>query len=334
MGRKRSKENALLPKGVYRHRDNYVYRPYLGGGAFGKRITLCPVTAPLSKVHEALERIHKRERDSLDWLLTTYLESPHVRGLRPQTQRDYAQYKQQLCEARGRGGRFGDAKLSTITRRTIRGYLDSATAPVSANRQISFMSAAWNWCLERHDIPVNPCEGVSKNRERSRDRYVTQDEFKAFAALAHPAYVPLFMEIAYLCRARWSEVATMRVTAIREDGLLVQRAKGSRSEITAWTPRLRAAVDACRAYNASAPTPIDGAYLIHTKRGLPISYSTWKNAWRRSMNKWLAQDGERFSFHDIKAAGTSDQAENESGHKSARMRDVYVRKPQLVEPPK
>ncbi len=35
---------------------------------------------------------------------------------------------------------------------------------------------------------------------------------------------------------------------------------------------------------------------------------------------------ERFTFHDIKAKGVSDHGSHHSGHKSARMTDVYLRK--------
>jgi len=36
--------------------------------------------------------------------------------------------------------------------------------------------------------------------------------------------------------------------------------------------------------------------------------------------------GEHFTFHDIKAKGVSDHDTNHSGHKSRKMRGVYIRK--------
>ena len=330
MGRNKSKASEGLPTHVIRERGNYVYRPYLGGGKFGHRVKLCPLSAPTSAVWAAYERVTKSGKGTLQWMLNEFTESREFQRLKPRTRSDYLQYKRQLCETQGKRGKFGEAKLRQITPRTIQGYLDAYAHPVAANRQISFMQSAWNWCRRRYDIPENPCTGV-RNDESARDRYVTQEEFEAFKAIATSEYVPLFMELAYLCRARWGEVSDMRHSDILEEGLLVRRLKGSKSEITAWTPRLIAAVDACKALNATAPAPISGSYLIHTSRGGKVSYSTWKNAWRRAMLKW---DGESFTFHDLKASGYSDMSNPEAGHRSARMHDVYMRKAQLVEPPK
>ena len=107
------------------------------------------------------------------------------------------------------------------------------------------------------------------------------------------------------------------------------RKKGSISEITAWNPRLSAVVSRCKEFNKNAPVPIAGAYLLHDGKGLPIKQQAFLSAWRRTMNKW---SGEHFTFHDLKAAGYSDQKKQEAGHRSPRMHDVYNRKLQIVEP--
>lgn len=120
-----------------------------------------------------------------------------------------------------------------------------------------------------------------------------------------------------------------------EDGLRLVRLKGSEGEITAWTPRLRAAVDAAKAFNAGAPTPISGAYLIHDKHGHQINKNAFDSAWRRLMTKVEAAGIERFTFHDLKAMGASSQKDNFAGHrdKSGKMRKTYVRKLQIIQPP-
>lgn len=132
---------------------------------------------------------------------------------------------------------------------------------------------------------------------------------------------------------RRAEVFSRKVSDCVSDGLILVRTKGSEGEITAWTPRLRAAVDAARAFNQSAPTPIGGAYLIHSKRGVPIEKNAFDSAWRRFMDKVQAAGIERFTLHDLKSKGVSEQKSNWAGHKSSRMRKTYVRKLQIVEPP-
>ena len=144
------------------------------------------------------------------------------------------------------------------------------------------------------------------------------------------------MELAYLCRARRSEVSALRETDVLPDGLRLNRGKGSEGEITAWTPRLRAAVEAARAVHPKAPTPIKGgAYLIHDKAGQPIKKNSFDSAWRRLMNRAIDAGIAPFTFHDLKACGYSDMKEQFAGHKdrSGKMHRVYNRKLRIVEPP-
>jgi len=54
-------------------------------------------------------------------------------------------------------------------------------------------------------------------------------------------YVAPCMELAYLCRMRMSEVLDLTDANYLESGLLVKRRKGSKNNITEWTPRLSAA---------------------------------------------------------------------------------------------
>lgn len=141
------------------------------------------------------------------------------------------------------------------------------------------------------------------------------------------------MELAYLCRARWGEVAALKISDLTPEGVRLVRTKGSEGEITAWSPRLRQVVRDCKAYNAGAPSPISGAYLIHDKTGAPIKQNAFQSAWGRAMRPWVAQGGERFTYHDIKAMGIGKQKDNFGGHRSEKMRKVYVRELQVVEPP-
>jgi len=335
MGRKRAKANQNLPPYVYKKRGNWIYRPYLGrkGGKTlrGETVYLCPVNAPMSDLWKAYERVTKSGRGTVKWLLGLYMDSPKVAKLAAKTQAGYADDARLMCSRKSNGKAFGDVPLGQITRKTIRTYLDTYPAPVAANRHISLLKAAWNWALERHDdLPDNPCVGVRLNDEESRTRYVEPHEVEAVKHLA-TGYVPLFIEIAYLCRARFNEIAALKVGDIKDEGLLLRRSKGSIDEITAWSPRLRAVIDACLAYNNEAPSPISGGYLIHNKRGEPIKYRAFRSAWVRLMDKWSAKGGEYFTFHDLKAAGVSDHATNASGHRSDAMKKVYVRKAQLTE---
>lgn len=341
MGRKRSKAALHWShlKGVYRKRDTLIYRQYLGmfeGKArFARDVYLCALDAPLSELHAAYEQATASDdRGTLAWLLNQYHDSAQFDDLAERTRADYLDYKRLICGYTMANGRtFGEAPLDRVRRTTIRGYLDKYGAPIAANRHVQYIKAAWNWALERYDwMPENPCSGVKLNRQTARNRYVDQVEFQAFKATTSGA-IPVFMELAYLCRARWSEIAALRNSDILDDGLRLVRKKGSEGEITAWTPRLLAAVDAAKAFNPAAPTPLAGGYLLHTDKGQPIRRNAFQSAWGRAMRKWVANGGERFTFHDLKAAGYSDQRKQDAGHLSDKMHKTYSRKLRIVEPP-
>jgi len=51
------------------------------------------------------------------------------------------------------------------------------------------------------------------------------------------------------------------------------------------------------------------------------------------MRKWVEAGNERFTYHDIKACGYSDQKVQDAGHRSEKMHKVYNRKMRVVIPP-
>ena len=333
----RRRINDGLPKYVRRRKYGVIYTPYLGREhgrtVWGRDINLGPPDMPVAAIWEAYERETRVETDTLRWLLSAFHGSAKFKALKPQTQKHYEGYREILVSYPMANGRpFGNARLDRIKRTAIQRLIDSYHAPIAINRMVQYLKSAWNWGLNRHEIPPNPCIGVELNKQEARTRYVTQDEIEAFQRLTS-GYVPLFIELAYLCRARFSEVAAIKATDCIAEGLCVRRGKGSDGEITAWTPRLVAAVESCKAFNPQAPVPISGAYLIHDRQGQPIKRNTFQSRWGRAMRKWVKDGGERFTFHDLKAAGYSDQKVQSAGHRSEKMHRVYNRKLRIVEPP-
>lgn len=345
MGRKRNKDNQRLPPYVYprKDRNHYEHREYLGKGKTGKRTYLCPMDAPISEVWKTWEALTQQHEFTLRWLLDTYNGSEENLDNALSSQRQHHMYRNKLVQAVGaKGGKFGDLPLEKINRLMIRRYLDIAQYKVGANRHIQYLKSAWNWARQRFaQVPQeNPCEGVTLNKERSRDRYVEDWEYDLVQDIiiqkTRSPYLAIMMELAYLCRLRNSEVRNLKHSDIQGDRLRIKRGKGSMGELTRISPRLQAAIDAARSLNADAPVPITGAYLLHNKRGLKISKNAFDSAWQRVMDTatttGLEIDGEaiklqeRFVFHDLKAKGVTDHTEQWAGHKSEKARLVYVRK--------
>ncbi len=320
------RSNRSLPPQVRREKGRGVFfREYHGrvNGKiqWGPRLWLADYDAPMSVIWQRWENLQAKKVHTVGWMLDLYYKSDTYKGLSPRTQSDYDSLGRLLSQAPMADGKvFSDLLLSKITKRTIRKYLDLYPAKSSANRQISFFKAAWNWAEERFDIPTNPCLGVKMNKEKPRSRYVTHEEFDEALSLA-PEWLQIAMELSYWCRARRGEVLSMRRSDASEEGLLVNRKKGSRSEITD-APRIRELV------SRSAHLPGTSDYLVRNKKG-PITASAFDSAWRRLS----AKHSNPFPFHDIKAKGISDmKGEVWAGHKSGRMLDVYVRKPRKIMP--
>jgi integrase len=268
----------------------------------------------MSEVWRLYEEMVGDERQTLGWLLALYKDSDRFRELSPKSQKDYSKAIEKLTGAPVGNDRFGSIELRLIDKRSIRSYLDTYPSPVAANRQIAVLKSAWNWVLERHNVPDNPCIGVKLNREAPRQRYVTDDEFEWVQRNA-PAPISQMCELAYLLRGRLSEVLAIRVEHISDAHIEFYRLKGSEGELCALSDRLRAAVSDVRG----------GEYICHQ-----YSESGFRSAWKRLQGKMKKDGIEPFPFHDLKSKGVSDHETNHSGHRSPSMRKTYVRKLQEV----
>ena len=123
-------------------------------------------------------------------------------------------------------------------------------------------------------------------------------------------------------------------------GVYARRGKGSDSEITEWSPRLKAAVEFARSLRESRPRQLKGQPLVTNSQGSRLLMDTFKTAWGRII-KMAMKDGvliegkrvrleARFHAHDLKAKGLTDHPEKYAGHRTEKMRAVYNRKPDIV----
>ena len=141
---------------------------------WGKTTIIAPADAPMSEVWRAYEEAVGDSRQTVGWLLRLFMDSEQFAALADKTQKDYRMAIERLVNAPVGNDRFGSVALHRVDKRSIRSYLDTYDAPVAANRHVAILKSAWNWCLERYQIPDNPCIGVTLNREAPRERYVTE----------------------------------------------------------------------------------------------------------------------------------------------------------------
>lgn len=343
-GKRIQPNHHALPKYVYIRRGWYVYREYLGHGKLGKDIKLCPADAPVSELwqrYESLTCIGAPSK-TLDWLFAQYLASSQHAAKSEKTRRDYEKNAGTIGKTKLKTGEaFGQIDADRITPGVIRKYIDArkktdgSPAPVAANRETAFLSVCFAWAVERDLLKTNPCRDVRRNSEKPRTRYVTEAEYQQiYNQAAKWPHVQCAMEFAYLCRMRLCEVLDLKQSDITDAGIHVRRRKGSRDNITTWSPRLDAAVKLSRSLPMPTAIPIN-PYLIRGLSGQRLTESGFQTLWQKLMIEAAEQGMERWTFHDLKARGVSDSdgdKQQASGHKSAAMVATYDRKLAEVKP--
>lgn len=230
---------------------------------------------------------------------------------------------------------FGKMRPQDIRPVHIAKYLDERgkTAPVRANREKALLSHAFSMAMRWGIVDFNPCNGVARNTETPRDRLVTDRELCGF--IAHNAgsetgfLLGLTAWLAYLTSQRRGDLLKLRLDRIIDDGILVQQGKTGAKVLVEWTPKLRECVAEIRAL----PRPVRGLFLICNRGGQPYTDSGFKALWGRAMTTWVAEGGERFHFHDLRAKAVTKmvedgrKAQDLSGHASeAMVAKVYDRR--------
>jgi integrase len=337
----RPRQSASLPNGIKPEAlPIYVYWDATGKGrwllktydrATRKTSTkrLAGPKATLREIWDAYEA-HTQEPPkalTVRSLIEMFEASPQWADLAETTRRDYRICAASICAAKTKNGQeAGETHPGGWTPGGVRKVIEARaeTSRSRANHDLRYLRRLFSWAVERDLIATNPARGVSILKEASRDRYVTDDEYVGFLALAgekYPYLAPV-AELAYLCRLRVSEVCDLRRDGITEAGLFAARRKGSKDALTGWTPRLRAAVDCALGLHEGDTNP----YLIPGATGGRMGESTIQTAWQRSMVEWAALGNPRWTIHDIKRKGISDFEGDKlaaSGHRSASMLKVY-----------
>lgn len=217
-----------------------------------------------------------------------------------------------------------------------------------ANKELGYISRIFSWAYAYEKVKFNPAKGVPKLTIKARQHYAEDKDYYFLLQVAKESaywYMPIAMEIAYLCRMRLSEVIDLTDTNALPDGLLVKRRKGSRDNIVAWTDHLsalwKAAISKRDEILASKnkPLPSDRPIFISDRTGDRIMRESLKTAKGRIDKQAKAKAVElgmtytHFTFHDLKRKGVTDTNGNKqeaSGHRNAAMLNIYDVKPIIV----
>jgi integrase len=342
MGKRRGKDPM---NGIYidRRWEYWVYRPYLGSGKKGKPVKLVPMDRPASDALKAREALLTPQENTFEALSLDYLKSPKFRKKAPTTKEGYRRSHNQLCNMSMTDGRkFGQYRSQDITKTLLREYLDWFIVDdekykkgyVLANRHISYIDSVFCWAIECEKVKHNPAK-ITKNVEKSRDHYVEDVDYYHAMYIPGPDYLPFVMELAYLCRARKDiEVLNIKLKDdgkhpfVTPDGIYLRRGKGSKTQLIAFTPRLKETVE-----QAKKLYGISSIHLVHDREGQRIKKEAIKSAWQRKMVVLKAAGGTPFTIHDLKHKGVTDfdgDKAKATGDWSAGMRKVYDQSVEII----
>jgi integrase len=308
---------------------------------------LCGVDSSLTEIWMAFEALNAPLAMTFAALSADFQTTPLWRRLAVSTQRDYLDCHQSICgRALKNGDRLGSIPISKWTIGTVRKYRDirGEESASRANKELAYIKRIFSWAYEYEKLKFNPADGVKKLTIKARQHYAEDKDYEFMLSIAKASnywYVPICMEIAYLCRMRLSEVLDLTDANEQSSGLLIKRRKGSRDNVTRWNNRLTAAWQTAISTRnkilseRKQPHPIrpeDRFVFISERTGNPIQVSSLKTALARigtAAEQAAKEQGiefVRFTFHDLKRKGVSDtegDKQRASGHRTASMLNIY-----------
>lgn len=196
-----------------------------------------------------------------------------------------------------------------------------------ANHTLSFLRTVFQYAVEWQLVDSNPAQGVKPYPVKKRSRYLTDAEFAAIRTSAKPR-LQVIMDLCYLTGQRISDVLALHHRDLGEDGVYFKAQKTENSTqvqfVVAWTPELRAAVDAAKALQPEVKT----LTLLAGRDRKPLTYRTVVGDWWKACEAAKIEDA---NIHDMRAKALTDAKKQGldptalAGHADAKMTERYIR---------
>jgi integrase len=203
-----------------------------------------------------------RAAETMAAALQSYL--PHQRArLKPRSNTEVERHLLKHCKP------LHGLQLAKIDRRTVANRISAVAAksgPIAANRTRASLAAFFAWGIREGLVDSNPASGTTRRPERSRDRVLSNDEFKAiWAATAGSDDYSAVVRLLALTGARAAEIAGLRWSEIVDDQIVLPpgRTKNARQHVIPIAPVVRAILD-------SRPRRLDRDFIFGSRQNRPL----------------------------------------------------------------
>lgn len=323
MGRKRKAHREMPLPRVYWHRGKWQYKvPNHRRSEFGR--AWVPLGKTIKEAHQVYsEQVLKEPGNTIDWLFDWYIGNI-IPEKAQATQKGNLRCIEKLRPV------FGQMIPEDLRRTHMQQFLRirGKSGHRQANMEFSLMSHMFNCAINEGlvNTEVNPCQGVRKLPEPPRTIHVTDEMLITWVDLAPPVAV-CYSWLAYMTGIRRSDLLSMKLDQLRDDGIRVTPRKTARLHKTGlypWTDVMRDVVDTWRRHRK-----VSSVYLISNRAGQRYTGDGWSSNWARWMRKM--PEGMRFAPNDIRPAYAT-ELERQGGnvtaalmHSSRRVTELYLR---------
>lgn len=315
MGRKRSKDFDLPPN-VYRKGTRLYWRNP------ANRSQWTPLGDDINEARRRWAELEGEvisDTDKALHVIVRRYEREVFPNLARRTQLDYLKHLRALKIGFGE-----DTPIDSIRPKDVADYLRvrGEASTVQANRDIAVFSTLFNHARQwGYTDADNPARGVRKHRERPRERYVTDVEYKAVYEAAGQALRDA-MDVALLTGQRPADVLKMQRTDVLDGVLSVRQNKTGKKLRIELIGELGAVIDRI----LSRPRKLVTSALIQDVDGSPLT----ANAMRSRFDKARKKAGVQFQFRDLRAKAATDtedlaHAQDLLGHASRNQTEDYTR---------
>ena len=270
-----------------------------------------------------VKRAHKAER-TFGVLFEEYLKR-HAKPNKKTWGEDAQRFEQYLKKT------LSNKKVSAVDRKSIATIHSDITLgghPTVANRVLALISGVFGWAINAGLLENNPARGIKRNREKSRDRFLQNDELPRFfdaLAMEENDVVRDFINVALLTGARRSNVLTMRwqdINFSRSEWRIHETKNGDPQTVT-LSPEVVGLLQK-RRENASSPFVFPG-------NGISGHLTDPKKGWERLLER---AGLENLRIHDLRRTLGSWQAKTGASlaiigkslnHKNVATTAIYAR---------